>query len=132
MNPDQPEATKPDLGNDMTSKEIIYFGCIREAGHYWFSQTRRGLRSDCTPWRNAIDGGLWKLRGNEGEVHHFQKDGWTVIDFVDNSVDRRPGSHSAFAVHELLTADALLAAARVQWPEIFTRYRFKVTVPTSP
>lgn len=109
-------------------KEIIYFGCIEQSGHYWFSKLRNrwDLRSNCTPWGNQIDGGLAKTGFEEGIVFHFQKDGWTAIDFCDCSVDSRPGSHSVFAINELITEAELLAAAREQWPEIFARFKFRI------
>ena len=106
--------------------EILYFGCIDEAGHYLFSKRNPQIRTSDQPWGILIDGKTVGHGGygREGVCVTTKKDGWTAVDFTDNSVDTRPGSHSCFLVAADLTTEQVLALAREQWPEVFSRKRF--------
>lgn len=106
--------------------EILYFGCINEAGHYLFSKTRPRIRIHDQPWGNDIDGKAVGHGGygRQGLCVTTKKDGWTAVDFTDNSVDTRPGSHSCFLCHSDISTEEVLRLAREQWPEVFGRKRF--------
>ncbi len=112
------------------SAPILYFGCLGDAGHYLRDKTKphhAQPRYSSTAWGNQLDGGIFadsKRHWEDGVVHHAQKDGWSVVYWADYSVDTRPGSHSTFVVQALMTKDELIAAARLQWPEVFGRKRF--------
>ncbi len=106
--------------------EILYFGCLREAGHYLFSKTNPGIRTRDQPWGVLIDGKTVGHGGygTPGVCVTTRKDGWVAVDFTDNSVDTRPGSHSCFLCHGNLSAAEVLELAREQWPEVFSRRGF--------
>lgn len=108
------------------STEILYFGCLDEAGHYLFSKVNPGIRTRDQPWGLNIDSEAVGHcgRGTPGICVTTRKDGWTAVDFTDNSVDSRPGSHSCFLAHACLSANELLELARDQWPEVFSRRGF--------
>lgn len=111
-----------------TTAPILYFGCIGQPGHYLHDKTKsydEQPRFSSTPWRAQIDAGVFKDY-SAGKVYHAQKDGWSLIYMADYSVDSRPGSHSTFVTKSLMTKDELVAAARIQWPEVFGRKRFPV------
>ncbi len=98
-----------------------YFGCVEQAGHYMHTPD---LRHDwefmrTNPWGNKIDGGLVPKR--EGRFAITRKDGWTALAFVDNTVDSRPGSNSAFLAEGDFDLDQMLAIAKEQFPAIWKR-----------
>lgn len=103
--------------------EVLYFGCLGEAGHYLKSKSRN-IRSHETPWGVYLDGGILKGRTGSGQIVVDHKDGWTAIDFCDYSVDTRGGSHSAFIVAVELPGEEVLRLAKEQWPEVFSRKGF--------
>ena len=117
-----------------TDPEILYFGCLDEPGHYLHSKRQSRMHCDATPWGYDIDGKI--LEGSksyrEGIPVRAERDGWTAVDFWDNSVDSRPGSHSCFLCAATLTTDELLVLARAQWPEVFARRRFPVLTVLQP
>jgi hypothetical protein len=115
---------------------IFYFGQIGEAGHYtWNPITRRPVsweeEKSLTPWKYDIDGLVVdKVGYKEGVLYHEQKDGWTLIGFPEYSIDTRPNSHSTFVTNQLLTASEMLDAAKIAWPQVFSRFKFTIKLPT--
>lgn len=119
-------------------ERTLYFGCVREAGHYYWRRSRDGYpykldrRSEdgrtATPWGYSVDGKLLdrNLRLTNGSAHIVHKDGWTALAFVDDSVDSRPGSWSVFCIPEILDGPEALVVARAAFPSIFARYEFEV------
>lgn len=116
----------------MSTPTILYFGCLGRAGHYLHDKTKaysHQPRWSSTAWGTAIDGGIFDSspkKWEPGVVHHAQNAGWSVVYWADYSVDSRPGSHSTFVAHALLSKDELISLARAQWPEIFGRKRYPV------
>ncbi len=108
------------------STEILYFGCIDQAGHHLFSKTNWRIHWTETPWGNKIDSDAMGHggHGRQGLCVTTKKDGWTAVDFTDNSVDTRPGSHSCFLCKADISTEEVLRLAREQWPEVFARRRF--------
>lgn len=114
-------------------ERTVYFGCVGQAGHYYFDRNLRhigryGHYEDVSPWGNTVDGGLipkgTPLR--QGEAHVVHKDGWTAVVFADSSVDHRPGSWSVFCVPDTLDGPNALIVARAAFPTIFARYPFPI------
>lgn len=109
---------------------ILYFGCIKDCGHYLFHPQKGKLhykQENLIPWGSNIDGGIFgtsKLKNDLGLIHTQTKDGWTAISFADRSVDSRYGSHSTFVVQGEVTVADLLAGAKEQWPQVFGRPGF--------
>jgi hypothetical protein len=108
---------------------ILYFGCMHEAGHYLCDKTDYLRRYESTPWGTGLDD---CPQGHNGVARVLRKDGWTSVGFTDNSVDTRPGSHSVFLVDKDIPAAELLEAAKIVWPEVFARFRFKIVLPEEP
>lgn len=117
--------------------KVYYFGCWSESGHYlWdhcgrrISQTNSDLPRDFPMQVNALDGGLIpeRSRSGNGEAYLAHVNGWTIISFVDCSVDKRPGSHSAFVLRGEKPFETALAEAREWFPEIFARFTFEVVL----
>lgn len=76
-----------------------------------------------------IDGGFTPKEDlSEGAValHHYPN--YTIFGFHDNTVDRRPGSHSTFVLHHStfakppLILEDCLARARDLFPEVMARH----------
>lgn len=62
----------------------------------------------------------------EGIVHRSVINGWTVLSFWDRSADSRFSSSSAFVLEGVHDFAGGLNAARVAFPEIFTRFGFEL------
>lgn len=101
-----------------------FFGCWREAGHYLW---RPGMESVQLPagWTWAIDG---YYVPEYGAVNHvITRDnqpvpaGWTVLSMIDNTVDRRPGSHATFFIQGEHDIQVAVARAVVAFPEVCRR-----------
>lgn len=106
--------------------ESYYFGCWRQAGHYFFApgMVRVG---EVTPWGYTLDSRAFDT--DEWVVWHAE--GWTAIGREDRTVDHRPGSHSIFALHApLLTVAEAETEAQRLFPEIFERTGWPVTANT--
>lgn len=116
------------------SRMILYFGCIRESGHYmWDARGRKSYHDIPQPWGYSIDGKLcppgdpWAKNGQpQGSAALHHKDGWTALAFWDRTVDSRPGSNSAFLADETLTFEQLLERAKEAFPQVFARFTFNV------
>lgn len=79
-----------------------------------------------TPWGVHLDGGLLKALPDftYGYWIEAHVDDWTAVAFWDRSGDSRPGSNSAFIVHDNVDGNQLFKMAREQWPEVFSRSGF--------
>jgi hypothetical protein len=55
------------------------------------------------------------------------KDGWTAIAFWDRSLDKRPGSSSAFILEGTHSFEDMLETAREKFADIFARLTFEIT-----
>lgn len=112
-----------------TDMTVWFFGCLGEPGHYLRGADKRIEWNRVHPWGNKIDGGLCegpKYQRADGKMWEHHKDGWTAVAFWDQSGDDRGASNTAFLVHAEVTADELIAAARLQWPEVFARPGFPI------
>jgi hypothetical protein len=122
-------------------KIALYFGCLREPGHYLFHPERRlgvldpkRLAADF-PWRvELIDAGLLK----NGEVPDSPdgrvfstlakaSDGgaWHAFYWWDRSIDGRPGSNSGFYIRgfALNQRDEAFEFAKASWPDVIDRQK---------
>lgn len=103
----------------------LYFGCKDGPGHFVFNADGSQRRDD--DWFLIADGGL-QPEGSQREgvarLHHFN--GVTIIAFWDRSVDKRPGSCSAFALKGKLSFFDARATAKQHFPWVFARFKFEV------
>ncbi len=100
---------------------IYCFGCDGRPGHYMH---RTDMSTDwefCkhNPWGYGIDNGL--LKGRTERFVLTQKDGWTALSFVDNTVDDRPGSNSSFLAEGEYTLNEMFELAHVHFPQVAKR-----------
>jgi hypothetical protein len=111
------------------SINAYYFGCWRDTGHYlWAPGMANGQADVGRLWGREtwarIDGlfvpnqaGVARLSVMRGGPF----EGWSFLSMQDNTVDKRPGSHSTFALmgaHDW--ASALEHSERV-FPEVCAR-----------
>lgn len=121
--------------------KAYYFGCVGQAGHYFFDERLRSLGRNDTPkfFDRRVDGQFAPRtspksrmdRGDElpnGHARVTQVDGWTVLSFWDNSVDKRGASNSIFFFPEIIDGEYALTAARDVFPTIFARFDFEVKI----
>ena len=109
---------------------IYYFGCYRQLGHFLYSEEMKTVSPSKAieifgkDWRK-IDGAF--VPKTRGEIAHgytfdtFLLQGWTYLSMIDNTVDRRSGSHSTFLIlgqHSKLEATQLV---RIAFPELCKR-----------
>jgi hypothetical protein len=103
--------------------ESYYLGCWQEAGHFFFAPgLARHVYPSPTPWHGNLDS---RDFADSRDWLRKELDGWTAIGRRDNTVDSRPGSHSTFAFHAVLTTAEAEAEARRLFPEIFERIEHK-------
>ena len=122
----------------MTNPTMYYFGCIRESGHYlWTEHLGHPSREEekTIPWQR-YDGALcpaWppyerSRPEEEGEAALHHHGGWTALAFWDRSVDKRGGCNSVFFAVGTYDALAMIALAKGRFPSIWARYGFEVRV----
>jgi hypothetical protein len=122
---------------------MLYFGCHREAGHYFWAPGMKSLSCytpDCLPWRQVepdLCPGFDPMRRwarrveNEGEALLHHKNGWTALSLWDRSVDDRGGCSSQFFAEGTFSFEEMVALARETFPEVWQRFRFEVRLAES-
>jgi len=110
---------------------FYYFGCMSEAGHYFFSRDSRMSRDidspQGNPWGYSVDGKLCPTGAQtQGLLQLHHKDGWTAIAFWDRSVDERPGSCSVFLCPGTKNAVEMLTLAAERFPNVMRRFNFSL------
>jgi hypothetical protein len=117
-------------------KDIYYFGCWGEAGHYLFRPNRTSVyRKDHPgPWAR-IDGELAphgpETRSKnqvQGEAVLWHRDGWTALGWWDRSGDSRGNSNSNLIAEGLFTAKEMISLGQEYFPEIMRRQPTPITV----
>lgn len=125
--------------DEIGPKDIRYFGCWGEPGHYLYDcEHRMIVRQEAAIWRsrnldagycpNAAVDSFWIAHGPqiEGEALLHHVDGWTVLAFWDRSGDRRSGSNSAFLMRGEHTFEDVVNMSKFYFPEIWKRFTFEV------
>lgn len=126
---------------EVATVEAYYFGCDRQAGHYWHTRDRRTFYPDSKKFPEwfeyRIDSGFCPgappasdphrqftrpEREGEAALHHL--DGWTILAFWDRSVDKRGKCNSAFAAKGQHSFAIMLAIAGAQFPWVVGRAGF--------
>ena len=131
----------------MNEKLALYFGCIRDAGHFLWdprNMVRRLRPPDDVrdfPWSmEQLDHDLLDRRGlrTMGKVMWVAGGRpvlWHAFLWWDNSIDQRPGSNSGFYVRgwDPRRVDAVPAFdyAKSIWPEVVKRQRFPLVLDTN-
>ena len=107
--------------------EVLYFGCIKEAGHYLHNtKGKRSLDFSVVPWPK-IDGVLcpeYTIKEGASKLHH--KDGWTALAFWDYSVDKRPGSNSVFFAEGIHGFEHMIQFGKDYFGQIMERFSFTI------
>ena len=107
---------------------IAFFGCWspERLGHFLYSPSGMTLRSFGPFIRESLDGVL--LRGGSripGQVDITYFKDHTVIAFVDQTADERPGSNGAFIFDGYKTRKECWAEATQAYPQIVARLRVR-------
>lgn len=108
--------------------EILYFGCIGQAGHYmWAAAGEHSVRLSRADYRRNVlgrfDGLLCPEGSKQGIVAMSFVQGHTALAFWDQTGDHRGGSSSTFFAEGVHSASAMLDAARISFPGIFERLK---------
>lgn len=103
----------------------LYFGCWGGVGHYYWRADRTRVSfcdtDEMGPWGLDIDGQLTpRSMGQSAAALHHQA-GWTALAMWDYTVDRRPGSNSAFLFPAELTFEHALDLVEEVFPIIYER-----------
>ena len=67
----------------------------------------------------------------QGHTFLAHVNGWTIITFNDCSVDKRPGSHSAFIMRGIRTFEKAIKFAKKAFPHVFERIDFEIIEASS-
>ncbi len=105
--------------------QVAFFGCWDQPGHYIYDANGRTLRSFGPFILESLDGVLLRHGSRiPGQVDLTCFKDYTVIAFVDQAVDRRPGSNGAFIVegYALRRQQCWREAERV-FPQIVQRLK---------
>lgn len=117
----------------MLTTDALYFGCGRDVGHYfWTLEGDRHYNMGRAPfggWEGEYVDGKYAPSEVEGHAAMFRRNGWTMIAFADRSVDKRPGSNSAFMFKGELTFPQMLELAERHFPMQWARLK---TPPFAP
>lgn len=132
----------------MKTPRVLYFGPLKESGHFLFYETGERvsphkLADTITPWKDKIDGTiqpgmvLWRdhwikesERGGrsycygEAVIHH--KDFWTALSFWDSTVDTRPGCSSTYLAEGTFSFEEMVALAKDRFSERWNLMKFEV------
>lgn len=125
------------LPPEIATVEAYYFGCHRESGHYWWYPDRLSdfrLREGAIITKVGagihpkIDSGFCPRPDVQGNGKLTEIDGWTVLSFWDNSVDKRSNSSSSFVARGAYDFAAMKAIAEAQFPRVWKRYTFPIVL----
>ena len=106
---------------------MYYFGCYKEVGHYLHEINYDRVRLDDLPReiRNNIDTGFCpkdtKIEGR-AILHHVE--GYTILSFWDNTIDKRPGSHSTYVKKGIHDFNEMICFISDLFTYIYNRYDF--------
>jgi len=105
--------------------KVAFFGCWKQAGHFLYDPSGMMMESFGPFIQESMDGIFLKPGhriGGQVDIVYFKDH--TVIAFVDNTVDRRPGSNGAFIVegHGLTKKQCWAEAAKL-YPQIVERLK---------
>ncbi len=114
-------------------KTLLYFGCLRESGHYLFAdESGRSLckKKDVEAIVGFLpDGILWEIDGKftpkstseQGSYREVIVGQFRIISWHDYTVDRRHGSNSSLLGVGYESSDDMFADAAVRFPSVMRR-----------
>lgn len=118
--------------------KMYYVGCHGDSGHYLWDEDQNYIRWDKTnelqPFGSHLDGDFTPVAVNRfiqgnGVIRFTQQSGWSIINFWDNSIDDRPGSHSLFLINKICDVAEVLSSAKNRFPWVFNRFKFEIVLP---
>ena len=109
-------------------KKLFYFGCIGQAGHYFFepgygSRDHRNIRIDGvnTKILGYLDGNFTPADPTPGKYNECVIPPLRIVAWHDYSVDKRPGSNSVLIGYKYETAEEMIEAAYKIFPQVMNR-----------
>lgn len=117
--------------------DMLYFGCIKDPGHYLYDKNGRKLLASSIRelpfYENLLDGGLLKnVPSTEGYGTLNVIRGWTIFSFWDRSVDSRQGSNSAALYHSVVDYCEMRKLMREHLPWLHERVSSKFNIVLQP
>lgn len=101
--------------------EVYYCGCIDSAGHYiWTPGSYRTELRAPESWPEAFQ--KWD-RAEPRYMRGYDENEkcWSLVCVLDNTVDRRPGSHSTVIAKGEYTSEKLWELLRQHFPRVHAR-----------
>jgi hypothetical protein len=104
--------------------EAFYFGCWRQAGHYFWSPgmvDRHCIPGPPTPWGYGVESLTPTTTNQQGAAALHHRAGWTALAVHDYTVDRRGNSKSVFCFKGELTFEQAVGKAHQLFPGVMAR-----------
>ena len=102
-------------------KKLLYFGCIRQPGHYWFSEGESSIPYADRP-KFPIDGVyVPALDARQGAAEEHDLEDCRIIAWHDYTGDHRPNSNSALVGFGYDSVEEMLKDAEAKFPTIMKR-----------
>ena len=102
-------------------KKLLYFGCIGQAGHYWFENDNATMSYKDRP-TFPIDGEyVPKGSAEQGTAREAILGNYRIVAGNDYTGDSRLGSNSALVGLGYETKEEMLADAVTQFPSVMRR-----------
>jgi hypothetical protein len=117
------------------SKLLLYFGCVREAGHHLWANESRSMRPEQIAAQYDINPNLLRNLDATFPPGHAQHEciyntcvihPIRIIAWWDRSLDKRPGSNSALIGIGYNSADDMFIDAETQFPSVMKRQNMKL------
>ena len=104
-------------------KKLIYYGCIGEAGHYFFGPGERSLSRSERPTL-FVDGEYTpKEMTKQGSARVVVVDQYIIIAWHDYTGDSRPGSNSVLLAIGYDSDEEVLKDAAEMFPSVMKRQK---------
>ena len=112
------------------NKKLVYFGCRKQVGHHYHS-ANNGVISPLYVAANfrdvpptvfeILDKLFLPSNAGQGCATYVRINNTDIIQWHDYTVDRRPGSNSAFIYSGFIHIREMLDLANINFPDVITR-----------
>jgi hypothetical protein len=127
------------------TKKLLYFGCIRESGHFLWQTERYHHHARQTaaliPGLNprvleVLDGVFTPWIENGREIEGLYQESIVppvrIVAWWDRSIDTRGACNSALVGFGFASAEEMLDAAAIQFPSVMARQKRPVPLTSTP
>jgi hypothetical protein len=118
---------------EIRMSKLFFHGCVKEAGHYLFTEHGNRLNYKATNELGfhsfVLDGALIpKDETKEGICFLSCINGWTIVAFNDRSVDSRMSSNACFLYEGNVPFTIVLAEAKSRMKWFFDRINYGLSL----